>query len=177
MTDCTNWDLLVQRNIDSQKVIYDEMTMTYTPFLRRMGQTFGIDTAAMNFSKISSLYDTLTVDKYLGRPMPKDFKDDDYLNMRHLHYWFNYFKISFNLSKAINTGKLNRVLEDFDGRINNSNQTLKWTFLSAHDTDITGMLLDLNVSSDQCVEELYRNGKTDALNCDPTQEYASSIIF
>lgn len=128
------------------------MTMTYAPFLRKIGQTFGIEPAAMNFSKISSLYDTLTVDKYLGRPMPKDLTDDDYLNMRHLHYWLNYFKISFNLSKAINTGKLTRVLDDFDGRINNPSQVLKWTFLSAHDTDISGMLLDLNVSSAQCVE-------------------------
>lgn len=86
------------------------MVLTYTPFLRRVGQTFGIEPSAMNFSKISSLYDTLTVDKYLGRPMPKNFTEDDYLNMRHLHYWLNYFKISFNLSKAINSGKLNRIM-------------------------------------------------------------------
>jgi hypothetical protein len=47
---------------------------------------------------------------------------------------------------------LKRILEDFDGRINNiTGQILKWTFLSAHDTDISGMLLDLNVSSAQCV--------------------------
>ena len=97
--------------------------------------------------------------------------------MRHLHYWFNYFKISGDLSKAVNTGKLNRVLADFDGRIGNPKQELKWTFLSVHDTDISGMLLDLNISSAQCVEELYRNGKTDALNCDPGQEYVSNIIF
>jgi hypothetical protein len=120
MTDCVNWDTQVQRNINSQKPIYDEMVLTYTPFLRRIGQTFGIDPAAMNFSKISSLYDTLTVDKYLGRNMPDNFTDNDYLNMRHLHYWLNYFKISFNLSKAINTGKLNRILEDFEGRIGNN---------------------------------------------------------
>lgn len=169
MTDCVNWDRLIKRNIDSQKVVYDEMVLTYTPFLRRVGQIFGIDAAAMNFSKISSLYDTLTVDRYLGRPFPKELTEDDYLNMRHLHYWLNYFKINFNLSKAINTGKLKRVLADFDGRIANANQELKWTFLSAHDTDISGMLLDLNVSSAQCVEELYRKGRTDALNCDPGQ--------
>lgn len=177
MTDCTNWDKLVQRNIDRQKLTYDEMAMTYAPFLRKMAQTFSIDSAAMNLSKLSSLYDTLTVDKYLARPLPANFTDEDYLNMRHLHYWLNLFKISFNLSKAINTGKLNRVLQDFDGRIANSAQVLKWTFLSAHDTDISGMLLDLNISSAACVEELYRKGRTDALNCDPGQEYASSIIF
>jgi hypothetical protein len=169
MTDCKNWDALVQKNIDGQNIVYSEMLMTYTPFLRSMGQIFNIDPAAMDFSKISSLYDTLTVDKYLGRPMPKNFTDGDYLNMRHLHYWLNYFKISNDLSKAINTGKLKRVLSDFDGRIKNSKQNLKWTFLSAHDTDISGMLLDLNISSPLCVEQLYRYGKTDALNCDPAQ--------
>jgi hypothetical protein len=128
------------------------MALTYAPFLKKVGQTFGIEPTAMNFSKISSLYDTLTVDRYLGRPLPQNITEDDYLNMRHLHYWFNYFKINFNLTKAINTGKLKRILEDFDGRINNiTGQILKWTFLSAHDTDISGMLLDLNVSSAQCV--------------------------
>lgn len=128
------------------------MVQYYTPFLKKMANMFNIQPASMNFSKISSLYDTLTVDKYLGRPLPADLTDDDYLNMRHLHYWLNYFKINFNLSKAINTGKLTRVLQDFDGRIANlTTQVLKWTFLSAHDTDISGMLLDLNVSSAQCI--------------------------
>lgn len=70
MTDCFNWDRLVQRNIDIQKIAYDEMAITYRPFLRKLGQTFNIDVAAMNFSKVSSLYDTLTVDRYLGRPLP-----------------------------------------------------------------------------------------------------------
>lgn len=122
MTDCQNWDKLVQSNVDSQKIIYDEQYLTYLPFLRKIGQIFNIAEASMNFSKISSLYDTLTVDKYLGRPMPTGFTDDDYLNMRHLHEWFNYFKINFNLSKVINTGKLKRVISDFDGRIKNAKQ-------------------------------------------------------
>lgn len=118
-----------------------------------MGDVFNITFSNMNFSRISSLYDTLTVDKYLGRPMPEhNFTDDDYYNMKHLHYWYNFFKISFNLSRAINTGKINRILADFDDRVNNlNNKTLKWTFLSAHDTDASGMLLDLNMSSAQCI--------------------------
>jgi len=40
----------------------------------------------MNFSQVVSLYDTLTVDKFLGKPMPKNnFTDDDYVNLQHLH--------------------------------------------------------------------------------------------
>jgi hypothetical protein len=131
------------------------MNLTYYPFFKTMAAVFNISAASMNFSKISSLYDTLTVDQYLGRPFPpsENFTEYDYENMRHLHYWYNYFKISFNLSKAINTGKFSRILSDFDDRIANpQDKKLKWTFMSAHDTDLTAAILDLNISSAQCVE-------------------------
>lgn len=177
MTDCQNWGALTKKNIDSQKLVFDEMIITYQPFLRKIGQMFNIEPAVMNISKVSDIYDTLTVDKFLGRPLPADLTDEDYLNMKHIYYWYSYFRINFNLSKAINTGKLNRILTDFDERIKSPNHELKWTFLSAHDDDISAMLLDLNMSSAQCVEELYRYGKSDALNCDPVLDYASNLIF
>mgnify|MGYP000862317548 FL=1 len=37
--------------------------------------------------------------------------------------------------------------------------------LGGHDTDIYPFLIDLNISSSACIEELYRFGKTNALNC------------
>lgn len=171
MLDCPNFNYEMNKNINYQSDTYKEMNITYYPFLKRMSTVFNISLPTMNFSKTSSLYDTLTVDKYLGRPMPsKDFTDDDYLNLRHLHYWFNYFKISYNLSRALNTNKFERVLSDFDSRISNlKTKTLKWTFLSAHDTDVSSALLDLNMSSPQCIEDQYRKGSTTALNCDPAQ--------
>jgi hypothetical protein len=172
-----NWDAIVQHNIDIQKPVYDEMVMTYTPFLSRMSEILKINPAAASIPRIGIIYNALATDRYLGRPMPDNLTEDDYLNMRHLYYWLNFFKISFNLSNALNTGKLNRILEDFDGRIANSQQTLKWTFISAHGKDISAMLLGLNVSSSSCVEELYTKGKTDALNCDSSQEFATNIIF
>lgn len=39
------------------------------------------------------------------------------------------------------------------------------TVFSCHDTDIAALFTDLNISSSQCVEDIYRKGKTDALNC------------
>ena len=56
-----------------------------------------------------------------------------------------------NLSNAYNSQKISKVLRDFDSRISNSNQKLKWTFLSAHDSDVAPMLLDLNITSAQCI--------------------------
>jgi hypothetical protein len=129
------------------------MNFTYYPFLKRMANIFNIPTTPMNFSITSSLYDTLTVDKYLGRPLPNNFTEQDYTNLRHLHYWFNFFKINYNLSRALNTGKFNRILADFDDRIARpTTKPLKWTLLSAHDTDLSAALLDLNISSAQCIE-------------------------
>ena len=77
-----------------------------------------------------------------------------------------HLKLTFNISRALNTYKLEKILSDFDGRILNDKKVLKWTFLSAHDTDIVPMLNDLNFSSPACIEDRYRKGKTDALNCD-----------
>jgi hypothetical protein len=71
--------------------------------------------------------------------------------MRHLHEWFNFLKFKGDISGAINTGKFKRVIEDFDDRISNSSKELKWTFLSAHDIDISCMLQDLNIADNQCI--------------------------
>ena len=98
--------------------------------------------------------------------------------MRHLHNWFNNLKISQNYSKALNSFKIQKIINEFDARIRNpSNYSLKWTFLSAHDTDLSAAQLDLNISSPQCIEDLYRKGSTTALVCDANTEYAASMIF
>jgi hypothetical protein len=96
------------------------MNLTYFPFMKKMAQVFNLTLSSMNFSTLSSIYDTLTVDRYLGRPMPEfGFSENDYLNLRHLHYWYNFFKINFDLSRAINTGKIKKILKEFDDRISN----------------------------------------------------------
>jgi hypothetical protein len=52
----------------------------------------------------------------------------------------------------MNTFKINKILAEFDARINNLNSyKRKWTFLSGHDTDIIPLQVDLNFSSFQCI--------------------------
>ena len=60
----------LNNNIQRQIEIYDEMNLTYHPFLLKMASIFDVPSESMDFKKISGLYDTLTVDKYLGRAMP-----------------------------------------------------------------------------------------------------------
>ena len=92
-----------------QRTVYQEMNLTYYPFLKKLANVFNISLDNMTFQINSYLYDVLTVDLHLGRKIPSEISQDDYLNMRHLHYWHNFLKISYNISKAINTGKLQKV--------------------------------------------------------------------
>jgi hypothetical protein len=81
-------------------------------------------------------------------------------------------------AKVLNSRKYAKIVSEFERRIQNlKGYPLKWSFLSAHDTDILPMQTDLNLSSFGCVEELYRKGKTDQLNCQSTVPFASSLIF
>ena len=51
------------------------------------------------------------------------------------------------------------------------------TVFSVHDTDIAALLTDLNISSSQCVEDLYRKEKTDAINCQQDVGFAANLVI
>lgn len=176
MTECANKDLEFAKNLAAEHATVDEMNSRYQPFLARVASIF-------NFSKpidivnMTDLFDAVTVDRFIGRAVPAALTEDDYLNFRHLQYFTYLLKFTRNLSKAITTPKLQRVLSAFDARITNSSAQLKWSFMSGHDTEIYPSLNLLNISSSSCTEELFRFGKTNALNCEPGPEYAASLIF
>lgn len=153
------------------------MNLTYYPFMKKTIQVFNLSSNS-TFATLSSLFDTLIVDKFLGRPLPAGYTEDDLMNLQHLHNWLNNVKFSGTVSRVINSRKYTKVLNEFDNRIKNLNTyPLKWTFLSAHDTDVLPAQTDLNFSSYQCIEDIYRKGKTDALNCQTDVGFASSVIF
>lgn len=87
------------------------------------------------------------------------------------------FKFGRDLAKAYNKHKFEKIISMFDSRVRSSSQPMKWTFLSAHDSDMAPMYLNLNLTSSTCVEELYRKGSTSALNCEGFPLFASSLIW
>ena len=113
------------------------MNLTYAPFVNKMKSLFNITSDSFSLLSIGGLYDTLTCDKYLGRPLPKDFTDDDYQNMKHIFYWKILFEHDLNIMKAQNSRKFQKVIDTFDARTKSLNDyPLKWTFLSSHDTHV-----------------------------------------
>lgn len=137
------------------------MVLTYTPFLRKVANIFGLDSNSMNFTKLSALYDTVNVDRYLGKALPSGFSQDDFNNLQHLYNWYTHFTRSFNLSKALNTKKIEKILGTFDNRVKNiAGVALKWSTISVDLLDIVALQNDLNISSALCIEEIYRKGTT-----------------
>ena len=118
----------------------------------------------------------MRVDKYLGRALPEEVTAGDISNMIHLLTYWNLMVNNFNLSKAYNSGKYKHVLNLFDGR-KRSSDGVKWSTLSIREGDIYSAMNDLNISSSRCIEEMWRRGTTDALNCASEVPFASSLIF
>lgn len=127
------------------------MVLTYTPFLRKMATAFAIDISTMNFTKLAALFDTINVDKYLGKPLPSQIIQDDYKNGMHLYYWYHQFTKSFNLSKAYATRPLRRIMESFDGRTKNIATGIKWSTIVLDEAHIISLRNGLNFTSALCI--------------------------
>ena len=127
------------------------MVLTYTPFLKKMATAFSMDTATMNLTKLAALFDTINVDKYLGKSLPSQITQDDYKNGMHLYYWYHQFTKSFNLSKAYATRPIRKVMESFDGRVKNLSGGTKWSTVVLDEAHIIALRNGLNFTSALCI--------------------------
>lgn len=85
------------------------MNITYNSFIKKTIQIFNLSSNS-TFQTLSSLFDTLIVDKYLGRPLPSGYTSDDLMNLQHIHNWLNNIKYAGTVSKVINSKKYAKVL-------------------------------------------------------------------
>ena len=141
----------MDKNIKQQITDYNEMVLTYTPFLKKMATAFSMDTATMNLTKLAALFDTINVDKYLGKSLPSQITQDDYKNGMHLYYWYHQFTKSFNLSKAYATRPIRKVMESFDGRVKNLSGGTKWSTVVLDEAHIIALRNGLNFTSALCI--------------------------
>ncbi len=77
--------------------------------MKRLIQLFNLSSNS-TFQTACELYDTLNVDKFMGRPLPDGFSADDFLNIEHLNSYINNMKFSGLAAKIFNTGKFVKIL-------------------------------------------------------------------
>lgn len=132
--------------------------------MKRMSEIFKFPMKDASILTLSRCFDASSVDLFLGRPLPPQLTIDDYKNLQHMANWYFHAAGSNNNCLMINTFKLQKIMNAFDLRIRlPDTYALKWTFVSGHDTDILAMYQALNISSYECIEELFRKGKTSAV--------------
>ena len=167
---------MVEKNLDLHVAEVTEMQNTYSPFLKSMSGMFS--TPNLDINNVSTLYDAVSVDQYLSRTLPSDFTSDHFDNLRHLTGWVYNTRLSGDVSKLINSEKIQKILTHFDNRMRMiDTYSPKATFFSAHDIDVIPMMMALNLTSPDCIEEKWRKGSTSALSCEDQPLFASSLIF
>lgn len=153
LTDCPNYDKFEAENFDKIRDEVREMNITYFPFLVRMGQLFDFPMDSDSLYNMVNVYEIAGVDRFLGRPLPQGFSDQDYLNVKHLANWYYYVAMSGNNGFMVNTNKGQKILQEFDLRVSlGSRYQKRWSFIFGHDTDILALHMALNISSAQCTE-------------------------
>lgn len=89
------------------------MNMTYYPFLKKMTQLFFKNqSGTISIAQSVELFDTMYVDKYLGKNLPQTLTEEDFENLKHLNSWYYTFIMSGQLSHLVNTYKLKKVINE-----------------------------------------------------------------
>jgi hypothetical protein len=74
------------------------MNITYYSFLKKLTQLFFKNsTQVISIAQSVDLFDTLYVDKYLGKSLPSTLTQNDYLNLQHLNSWY-YILIPYTIN-------------------------------------------------------------------------------
>lgn len=153
LKDCNNWDELTDQIKKARLLEYEDMNMTYYPFLKNLTKYFFKNqTQTITIQQSIEVFDTLYVDRYLNKPLPSFISENDFTNLLHLNSWYYTFIMSGKLSHLVNTYKLKKVINQCENRVRlPKTYATKMTVISCHDTDISALFTDLNISSSQCV--------------------------
>jgi hypothetical protein len=141
-----------------------------------MKNIFNLSIAEANIAGMIELYDTVTCDQNLGRPLPSGFTEQEYQRLKYIENYLLVLLYDGKLAKTFSAPILKAVIEAMELVIAKKNGEKRLTVISAHDTDLAPILTTLNITSAECVQRLYRN-QSWAGNCAEPVPFASSIQF
>jgi hypothetical protein len=79
LENCPKLEDIIQKNVDYRKQEFEDIKITYTPFIKKTIQVFNLS-ANFLFQNLSSLFSTLLVDKYMGKPLPNGYTENNVNN-------------------------------------------------------------------------------------------------
>ena len=134
---------------------------------------------SLTIDKVSNIFDVFLDDIWANRPIPQNISKELWTNMTVIYNLVIYYNLGgiSDISKFFSTPFFTEVIQSFDQKVQNPTYPLKWKMYSAHDWTVGSITPALNITNYQCVEELVRTGKTDALNCALYPDFATSLII
>lgn len=106
----------------------------------------------------------MAADLNLGRKLPADFTDQDFLQLKYVQNYFLILIYGEQLARVVSTPVATLLLHNMQQRIDGNLPNRKLTVFSGHDTNVAPMLSFLNLSDAECVQRKYRN-QTVTGNC------------
>lgn len=68
---CSNISTEINKNMAEQHAAIDEMSIRYGPFFEKISKMFN---TSVNLTTFNNLVDSITVDRYLNRPLPSELE-------------------------------------------------------------------------------------------------------
>lgn len=128
----------------------------------------------------SRVFDVFQADIYFNRNLPEGMTEELWKNLTFIaNMNLYYVKLGSEIQKNFQaTPFFEELLKDFSDKLKKeSSSTYKFKLYSAHDMTLAYLLTGLNLTSYECLEEIFLTNKTKALHCFSYPEFAANMLF
>lgn len=137
---------------------------------------FGLPATLANIGGLIELFDVVVCDLNLGRAMPPQFTERDFLEMKYIQNYMFVLLYAGELARVESTPLASAIITKMEQIVAGKGDNKKLAVYSGHDTNVAPMLTFLNLTTADCVRRKYRN-ETVTGNCGEPVPFASSIQF
>lgn len=179
---CPGTNLLekMQKNTEKYQAWANEFEGTFNEIEKIVNTSETMTCSEITMETALRAYDVFYADMFFNKLLPEHLDEGLWRNLSFvadMHLF--YLKFGTTLQQRLQCHSFfSEILEDFDEKINNNNaSSFKMKIFSAHDLTLGYLLTGLNLTSYQCIEEIFRNNHTNALNCFNYPTYASNMLI
>jgi hypothetical protein len=136
---------------------------------------FNLTNTQATLPVMSDLYETLLADRYLGRPLPAEYNDNDEQNLKYMFEYYNTLIQDGNFARVLATPSLRMLRKKLENVVSNKT-TNKMTFITCHSSNLWPMLTLFNLTSTECITQKRNGEPVTAINCVIPPYYAANFI-
>ena len=143
----------------------------------------GLPVKNVSLFTIKKMYDTFISFKFGGKEneIPVDFAGETEKNMTFLYNLLGYYTHfgTEQQKRILNAPFFNELADLLENKMNNNNTKRKFVLFSAHDMTILQVFAGLNLSSYECIYDVWKNNKNnESQTCIlDFPSYASNLLF